>query len=192
MGGLRTQRVLVDANVLYSRTVRDWLGLLYTVPESEPFLVCWTEDILAETLYHLRKKHPTWDGGRIAHVRDAIAGTFEAGRITDFTVEPGTVVHDAHVAAAAKACGAEILLTFNEKDFADANHEMHYEVMTPDTFFGLVDDADPSLVAACARKQIEYWSKRGEVRLVESLQDAGCPAFAERVLHHLQRQALQG
>lgn len=58
MGGPLIARVLVDANVFYSRTVRDWLGLMYTTSEAEPFLVCWTEDIMAELLYHLRKGHP--------------------------------------------------------------------------------------------------------------------------------------
>ncbi|MBO3089433.1 hypothetical protein [Cellulomonas dongxiuzhuiae] len=43
----------------FSRTLRDWLGMLYTVPESPPFVVHWTEDALAELIYHLRKKNPS-------------------------------------------------------------------------------------------------------------------------------------
>lgn len=43
-------RVLVDANVLYSRTLRDWLALLYLESDSF-FSVYWTEDILAEAMY---------------------------------------------------------------------------------------------------------------------------------------------
>ena len=39
MGGPLIARVLVDANVFYTRTVRDWLGLMYTTSEAEPFLV---------------------------------------------------------------------------------------------------------------------------------------------------------
>lgn len=50
--------VLVDANVLYSKTLGDWLGLLYTIPEIPPFQVFWTEDVLAEAIYHLRRNHP--------------------------------------------------------------------------------------------------------------------------------------
>ena len=42
--------VFVDANVWYSRTRRDWLGMLYTVPEVPAFQVHWTEDVLAELL----------------------------------------------------------------------------------------------------------------------------------------------
>lgn len=50
--------IFVDSNVWYSRTLRDWLGMLYVTPEAPPFHVRWTEDVLAELLYHLRKQHP--------------------------------------------------------------------------------------------------------------------------------------
>ncbi len=55
--GTGVYAVLVDANVWYSRTLRDWIGMLYTTPDAPPFLVHWTEDIMAELLYHLRKEH---------------------------------------------------------------------------------------------------------------------------------------
>jgi hypothetical protein len=37
----------------------DWKGLLQ-VEVSSIFKVTWTEDIMAETLYHLLKKHRKW------------------------------------------------------------------------------------------------------------------------------------
>lgn len=81
-------RVFLDANVLYSRTVRDWLGLLYIDEVFEPpFHAFWSEDVLAEAMYHLRQNNPTWDGAKVAVVRDRIAGTFEDGRVTDFVVD---------------------------------------------------------------------------------------------------------
>lgn len=80
------QVVFVDANVWFSRTLRDWIGMLYTTPDEPPFEIRWTEDVLAEVLYHLRRKHPDWDGNRITGIRDRSAGTFEVGRVADFTV----------------------------------------------------------------------------------------------------------
>ncbi|WP_202878800.1 PIN domain-containing protein [Ornithinimicrobium ciconiae] len=193
MGGLPVMRVLVDANVFYSRTVRDWLGLMYTTPEVEPFLVCWTEDIMAELLYHLRKNHPGWNGGRIVAVRDQICGTFEAGRVRDYagTNESVRDPGDAHVAAAAIACGADMLLTFDVDDFVSSD-ELPYEVWTPDDFFVLVNESSPSLIASCVEKQIQYWSrKREDVDLVEMLQRAHCPKFADVILGHLRDIAHQ-
>ena len=52
-------RVLIDANVLYSRTLRDWILLLEIESEARMFKVHWTEDILAEVLYRTRRKSPT-------------------------------------------------------------------------------------------------------------------------------------
>ncbi|BDZ61537.1 hypothetical protein GCM10025873_13280 [Demequina sediminis] len=50
-------RVLLDANVLMSRTLRDAIFLIQ-IESPGMFATCWTEDILAETLYHLRRRNP--------------------------------------------------------------------------------------------------------------------------------------
>lgn len=183
------QVVFVDANVWFSRTLRDWIGMLYTSPDSAPFEVRWTEDVLAEVLYHLRRKHPDWDGGRITGIRDRIARTFEVGRVDDFHVGDdymGKDAFDAHVHAAAVACRADILLTTNVADFVWDENESPYEVLTPDEFLLLVDDSAPELVAEAAVQMCTYWVKRtGEANLPKELKDAGCPNFAERVRRHL-------
>lgn len=196
MGGSLRTRVLVDANVLFKRATRDWLGLLSTDETPTPFVVYWTEDILAEAIYQLRKRNPTWDGAKISSIRDRIAETFETGRVSDFTVDSGYQgpdPHDAHVAGAARACDADVLLTFNVKDLApDTADALPYEVMTPDDLFVVVDDAFPGLVHSCVRRQVAYWGiRRDNPEIVESLQRADCPEFAGRVLTHLQRIALQ-
>lgn len=88
MGGHRAA-VFVDANVPYSKTLRDWLGLLYTDQERvAPFQVFWSEDVLAEAMYHLRKHHPDWEGGKVPAIRDHIAQTFEVagGEVVEFGV----------------------------------------------------------------------------------------------------------
>lgn len=183
--------------MLYSRTVRDWLGLLYTDEVIEPpFQVFWSEDVLGEAIYQLRRKHPLWDGAKITLVRDRIAKTFETGRVDDFTVDgsyPGSDPHDAHVHAACVACRADYLLTENVRDFpSGVAHQLSYEVLTPDEFFQLVDDDCPQLVDHAVTKQIDYWGRRTEdVDLVGSLKRANCPGFADRVLEHLRQQALR-
>lgn len=53
MGGQVT-KVLADANILYSRTIRNWLCLLYLRGGHDMFQILWTEDIMAETLYRRR------------------------------------------------------------------------------------------------------------------------------------------
>jgi len=85
--GLGPHAVFVDASVWYSRTVRDWIGMLYTIPDAPPFTVFWTEDVMAEVLHGLRRRNPDWSGSRTTAIRDRLASTFEAGRLTDYAVD---------------------------------------------------------------------------------------------------------
>lgn len=190
MPALGPQVVFVDANVWFSRTLRDWIGLLYTTPNDAPFDVRWTEDVLAEVLYHLRRTHPDWEGGRITGIRDSLAGTFETGRVDNFGTSAGYRGHDpldAHVHAAAVACHADYLLTVNTADFAWEGNEAPYEVLTPDEFFLLVDDAAPDMVDTVISTMCTYWlNRKREANLPTHLKTAGCPTFAERVREHLQ------
>lgn len=185
-------RVFVDADVLYSRTQRDWLCLLYLASESF-FAVYWTEDILAETIARLRDAHPTWSGGTITRIRDRICETFEGGRVDDFQVDDsyaGADSDDRHVHAAAVECAAHILLT-NDHGFLAGDvdpNTLPYEVHDPDSFFCLVDDGAPELVDQVTADQLTYWFERnGEADLPRALVDARCPQFAERVRARLQR-----
>lgn len=185
-------RVFVDANVWYSRALRDWFGMLYTKPDTPPFAVYWTEDVLAELVYHLRREHPDWPGRRITRIRDLMAGTFEAGRVGDFTVDDsylGPDRHDAHVHAGAVACSADVLVTCNGKDFLWDENTSLYEVMHPDDFLVLVDDSAPGLVADVVGSMCAYWVDRsGEANLPARLDLANCPRFADRVRTHLRDQ----
>ncbi|MCG8916727.1 PIN domain-containing protein [Actinokineospora sp. PR83] len=181
-------RVFTDANVFYSRTLRDWLALLQL--QGGTYTVYWTEDVLAETVYRLRRRHPDWNGAKITAIRDRIAGTFEGGRVDDFTIDgsfPGGDVDDQHVHAAALACQADFILTC-DNGFIVAGQDvdsMPYEVYRPDDFFVLVDDSAPHVVRQVTYDQTLYWVGRtGRADLASKLSDAGCPEFAERVRDH--------
>src|SRR5690625_615446 len=80
------QIVLVDANVLSSRVLRDWLLQLCLETKGEIFDVRWTEDILAEAIKSIRRRHPEISGGYISSVRDKIVEVLPHGRIVDFHV----------------------------------------------------------------------------------------------------------
>ena len=187
-------RVLVDANVLFPKTTRDWLSLLYGNGGNRMLHVFWTEDILTEVLYRLRRKHPSMDGGSLRDVHDKIVATFEVGRVEDYN--PATFVpdladqNDAHVKAAAVACQADILLTC-DKGFTNSTDDL-FEVYHPDDFFLLVADSNPSLVEQVVRLQVNYWrGKSGEADLPRALRNADCPQFAERVREILQAMPTQ-
>lgn len=179
-------RAIVDANVLFARTQRDWLALLY-LNDDTLFSVHWTEDILAQTISRLRRRHLDWSGGRITQVADRVRATFEGGRVDDFvsvgSSYQGTDPNDQHVHDAAIACGAHILLT-SDGGFTGPRvdvDELPYEICRPDDFFVLVDDSAPEVVSAASAQQLDYWFKRcGEVNLPQVLRKSDCPLFAER------------
>ncbi|MFF3225224.1 PIN domain-containing protein [Nocardia suismassiliense] len=184
----RGTNVLVDANVLYSRTLRDWLALLYL--HGEMFEVMWTDDIMAEFHYHLRKRNPFLDDAQVGGIRRRLEGVFKTGRVSGYTVDANGVYPDpgdAHVHCAAVHGNADILLTNNVKHFREID-DLPYEIYSADEFFELVDDAAPHAVLVVTKEQLIYHVRRsgnGSVSLPEMLKRAGAPLFAERVRQHL-------
>lgn len=182
------QRVFVDANVLYSKTLRDWIFLLKLAGNGNMFQLHCTEDVLDEALYHLRRDHPEWKGQQIANIRRNIVGALDE-IVTDFDPSmdfPGSDENDRHVQAAAVASGAHILVTAdkNLRSMADID-SLDYEIYSPDEFFVHVDDSSSRLVLRVTEEQREYWSKRNSPGLIAALKSADCPEFAHRVNQHL-------
>ncbi|MCU6482686.1 PIN domain-containing protein [Arthrobacter sp. A2-55] len=182
----------MDANILYSRTLRDWIALLQIQSEGL-FSVAWTEDIMVETLYHLRKDHPLWADAQIAGMRQNLEKTFKGGQISGFEIDPTIQypdIFDAHIHAAATHGSVDIVVTMNGKDFPDSD-ELPYEIYHPDDFLLLVDDANPEGVFKVCEQQLCYFHGKSSgtdgVDLPLSLKNAGAPLFASRVRSHLQR-----
>jgi hypothetical protein len=193
LGGLTTT-VLPDANVLFSRTLRDWLAMGSLYGPDGWYEVRWTEDILAEVLYHLRKKNPHASDSQIGGVRDKLTGSFAGGRVSGYSIEPGVDypdIYDAHVHSAAVHGEVDFVITMDKgfdklDDIADG---LPYEVHSPDSFFCLLDDSSPKTIHNITRRQLEYWLQRSRgtpFNLCTSLQQAGAPLFADRVRKYLQ------
>ncbi|MBF6437418.1 PIN domain-containing protein [Nocardia cyriacigeorgica] len=189
MIGGRATRVLVDANILYSRTLRDWLSLLYLRGGHEMFEVFWTEDIMAETLYHRRRNNPFLAEEQVGGIRRKIAQTFgENSLITGYTVDKGLDYpdsFDAHVHCAAVHADIDIVLTANGCDFEGID-DLIYEIHSADDFFPLIDDHNHRLVRKVVCEQLAYWVPRRGKALPQAMREAGAPAFAERIRQHLQ------
>lgn len=183
--------VLVDANILYSRTLRDWIGLLQC-EAPDLFTVVWTEDIMVETLYHLRKKHPLWSEEQIGGLRRRFEKAFTGGQITGYQIDETRQypdIGDAHIHAAAVHGAVDIIVTKNGKDFPYSD-DLTYEIYEPDDFLLLVDDAAPQAVQAVTESQLCYFHQKCSsdegVDLPLRLKKGGAPQFAARVRGHLQ------
>lgn len=194
-------RVLADANVLYSRTLRDWLFLLKLETATGMYSICSTEDIIAEVLYALRRKNPTLDGQNTFNIRKLLVSSIDE-LISEFdgsVPNPYNDVNDSHIHSVAVCSGLEIVLTSDTGllSLADsAREDLPYELMHPDDFFVLIDDSAPHVVKSVTSKQLNFWTERHSgsdknrrSHLVEALKQAGCPNFALRVQGHLRSLA---
>lgn len=182
------QRVFVDANVFYSKTLLDWMFHLRSANEGM-FQLHSTEDVFAEVLANMRKDAPTAPGHvtrrRLDLIRmcvDEVIQNFPGD--ASFT---GTDPGDYHVHAAAIAARSDLVVTADKPTHITTTPgDQPYEVISPDDFFVLVIDSSPACLLPVVRDQFEYWKSKPKYRqLDDALRRSGCEEFADRV-----RQAL--
>ena len=182
--------VLADANILFSRTIREWFCLCHLETDPPLFQLYWTEDIVAELAGALRERNPYYNDAQVDGVRRRIVATLPEGEIGGFSIDTARTyrdLKDVHVHSAAVHGHVDILLTDNVKDLkADDSDDLPYEALTAGEFLLLVDDSCQELVLEVTRKQFQYYSDRTDsFSLPGSLERAGAKIFAERVANHL-------
>ena len=188
-----TQRVFVDANILMSKTLRDWLYFLRE-GTGQAFQLHTTEDVFEEAFYHLRKKNARLPGHVMQQWRQQIRGALIQEFVSAFPSDvpfSGADQEDFHVHAAALHGRADILLSNNApEDFS--LDSTPYEVMNADAFLCLAAaSVPPTRLRHIVQEQIAYWStKPGHRQVDEALIRAGCPNFAQQVRAVIQRLAL--
>lgn len=192
-------RVLLDANTLVPRTIRDWLFLLKLETGGVLFQLVYTEDIMAEAVRALRRAYPDIDGAALTTVADRMRDSFD-DRVSDYrSGSDASFIRDEfdrHVHAAAVAGQVDLLVT-SDSGFLRLPQEvldgLDYEIHTPDEFLTLVDDSAPRAVRLVVRGQIDYCHRRGDVEidLPQRLRESQCPDFADRILRHQQQLALE-
>lgn len=160
-----TRRVFLDACVLYPPLVR---GILLWLAQAGRFTPRWSPRVLAEWRIAAAR-----NGGIEAEDRAAeIAAAMEA-RFPGAAVTPGPDIErtldlpdaaDVHVLAAAIAAGADMLLTFNVRDFPTRRLAAHgITPRHPDGFLWehfshapeLVDDAIRAAAADAGMTEVE-------------------------------------
>ena len=174
--------VIYDANVLSPSTLRD---VLIRLAQTGLIQARWTEAILDETFQSLHTKRPDLDEARLQRtrqlmnlaVRDAVVTGHEPLIDSLHLPDPD----DRHVLAAAIRARAQIIVTFNLKDFpAEVLADWDVEAKHPDDF--LVDQLH--LDAVSVRKAIQAvadsWQRPpGTVNdVLDRLDRAGLPQTA--------------
>lgn len=135
--------VLGDANVLYSRVLRDYL--LYAA-DAELISIRWSAAILAEVIEHLTANLPTFDAAAGQRLVAAMSTAFPDAEIDIDDAARERVAplalpdeDDRHVLAAAVAAEAEILCTDNIKDFpAEVMKAVDIQALSTDDLLSLL------------------------------------------------------
>lgn len=171
--------VFVDANVIYSRTLRDWLFMLRAQTSGDIFTLASSWDVLAEAASRLRDSYPAASGQLVSQLVEKSSDYMDE-LVTDYPGGPVAWLKDEgdwHVHHAATVCRARYLLA---EDRGFSSEHSSYEAITCDEFFLLMYQLDTSAVHEVAQLQNTYWSKRAEPQnLSQALRRANCQQFAE-------------
>lgn len=171
--------VVYDANVLYPFTVRDILIQLAT---TEVFKARWSEEVNDEWIRNLLVNSPNLDAMKVKEiakkmgeaVRDCLIEGYENLIPSIQLPDPD----DRHVVAAAIKARADLIVTFNLKDFPQsALADFQIEAVHPDNFILDVADLAPRETLLAAQL---CWKRRGKPPLtwdefLRSLERANLP-----------------
>ena len=180
--------VLLDTNILMSKTLRDWILLLAVKSEYEFFTPHVSSGIMDEFGYHVRRASPAISDVVLENWKQQIIRSC-ISCISGFPVEapvsfPDT--DDLHVHAAAQHGAMHALVTDDRKllDYAsteEAQNIQNYETLSADDFLmQLTEYAHPSLFAEVYLFQESYARSKGftEIDIPRALERAGAGQFA--------------
>lgn len=183
--------VLADANVLYSRVLRDYL--LYAADE-EIIAIAWSQAILDEVTEHLAANVAGFTTESGARLVNAMNRAFPYAQVEPSTGHyerlAGLVLpddDDHHVLAAAAAAEATVLCTANTKDFPDtAVAQLGIEVMAADALLSTLIDDHPSQMLAVHTTTVARLRGATDASTLAALQRAGSPTAAARMTRLLE------
>jgi predicted nucleic acid-binding protein len=146
---------LLDANVLYPAPLRDFLVRLSI---TGVFAARWTPEIHNEWTRNVLANRPDLTPEQLQRTCDLMNSAVRDCLVTGYQQLIDTLVlpdiNDRHVLAAAIHARAEIIVTFNRKDFPAAALEPYgIEAQHPDEFVSGLLDMDEAAVMEAAGRQ---------------------------------------
>ena len=180
---MRMHVVLADANVLYSRCLRDYL--LYAA-EAGVISVVWSQAILGDVTRRLVANVPGFDLGAAERLLTALAETFPDAvfepSVADYERLAGLRLRDEddrQVMAAALAADADVICTTNVKHFPRTDLiRIGLAVLTPDDLFVRLILADASAMVGAHRAAVSNFTTATDQSTMAALRRAQAPKTA--------------
>ena len=177
--------VVYDACVLYPAPLRD---LLVRIAAAGIVRAYWTEAILDECFENISKQRPDLSRERLARTREMMNNAARGCIVTGYeTLIEGLSlpdVDDRHVLAAALRSGAQVIVTFNLRDFPATSLEpFGIEAKHPDIFILETLDISPVPVCAVVEQQLADLKNPPRTRddLLRTLTEQGLPQSVARL-----------
>jgi predicted nucleic acid-binding protein len=143
-----------DACVLYPAPLRD---LLMELALTDLFRARWSDEIHKEWIRNVLKNRPDLEESQLLRTRAFMDANVRDALVTDFeSLIPSLELpddNDRHVLAAAIRCNADVIVTFNLKDFpSDYLSSFDVEAQHPDDFILYLLDLFPIHVCRAVEK----------------------------------------
>ncbi|KFI47915.1 PIN domain-containing protein [Bifidobacterium biavatii] len=177
-------KVFLDANIFVVKWVND---VILSLGDAALCELSWSRRVLDEARDPL-KRLCMLDDDAITRYFQAMNRAFPQAMTDGWEPLEDTVVlpdpDDRHVVAAARQAGAELIVTFNIKDFpSSALNGIGLAAVTPDAFLTRLIDEYPEETLRVVTMLVS--SKKRPPRTmqeeIQHLANTGCPLFASRV-----------
>lgn len=151
---MATFTAVYDACVLYPAPLRDFLMELAL---TDLFKARWTDDIHDEWMRNVLKDRPDLTLAQLTITKNRMNANVRDCLVTNYAeIIPGLQLpdpKDRHVLAAAIRCNADVIVTFNLKDFPE-NYLALYgvEAQHPDEFIVHLFDLQPAVICQAAEQ----------------------------------------
>jgi predicted nucleic acid-binding protein len=180
----------LDTCALYGGYLCD---TLLRLAEADVFRPLWSADVLAELDRNLRERG--LPAAAVEHRITEMRRAFPDAEVTGYQPLIASMTcdeKDRHVLAAAVRARAEVLVTFNVRDFPpESTNAYDVEILDTDSF--LLDQLDlyPGLVMSALQRQSNAYKRPETVLpdLLTRLAAAGVPGFAAEARRHLPPRA---
>lgn len=168
---------ILDANVLYPAPLRDFLLTLADVNLYRPK---WSQTIQGEWVRNLLLKRPDLNHKSLQRTCDAMNAAFPDATVTNYSeIMSGLILpdfDDRHVLAAAIKCNADVIVTFNLKDFP-VNYLKAYDIepQHPDDFIMNIIHLDEATALQALTNQIKRLKNpsKSTIEVLDTLENGG-------------------
>ena len=189
------RRTVLDACVLFPAPLRDFLMHLALL---DIFEARWTEEIHAEWIRNVLKIRSDLTIEQLtrtkdlmnSHVRDCLVSGYE--KIIKTLTLPDE--NDRHVLAAAIHCKADVILTFNLRDFPESVlSSFGIKAISPDVFLGELFETETDNICMAFERQLKSLKNPPKTReeLLQTLEINGLRETATKLAQQLKAKDLQ-